>query len=237
MIRLRIDLPFDAFEAVCRDRGRVKNVIDNALSRHGYRRIDNQPVRYGFGVIARPVGKNGLRRIERIYLGSSDPAIAEPMAKITAEDLVEPSLTPGAGLDLRQARIIRDERWTPTEALSLYAVSPIRVLHRAEGGRSQALLIPGEAFDAALNRSMSTRFGRVFRLRFIPDRLYSFARRGKLAASMAVGARPDGRPICLPGIVTPFVLAGPSADLRDAWFSGLGAGTGMGFGCMEEAEL
>ena len=77
MIRLRIDLPFDAFEAVCQDRGCVKNVIDSALSRHGYRRTDNQPVRYGFGVISRLVGKNGLRRIERIYLGSGDPAIAE----------------------------------------------------------------------------------------------------------------------------------------------------------------
>jgi len=237
MIRLRIDLPFNAFEAVCQDRGRIKNIIDSALSRHGYSRVDNQPVRYGFGVIARPVGKSGLRRIERVYLGSSDPAIAEAIARIAAEDLLEPSLVSGAGLDLRQATIIRDERWTPSEALSLYALSPIRVLHRELGSRSQAMLTPGEAFNAALNRIMATRFGRPFRLSFIPDRLYSFAKRGQLTASMAVGSRPDGRPICLPGIVTPFVLAGPSEDLRDAWWTGLGAGTGMGFGCLEEAGL
>ena len=237
MIRLRIDLPFDAFEAVCQDRGRVKNIIDSALARHGYSRIDNQPVRYGFGVIARPVGKNGLRRVERVYVVSSDATIAEAVAKITSEDLVEPSLTPGAGLDLRRATMARDERWAPCEALSLYALSPIRVLQREPGCRSQALLTPGEGFTAALNRSMQTRFGRPFRLSFIPDRLYSFAKKGHLMASMAVGSRPDGRPICLPGIVTPFVLAGPMEDLRDAWFSGLGAGTGMGFGCLEEAEL
>lgn len=236
MIRIRIDLPFDAFEAVCQDRGRIKNVIDNALARHGYRRLDNQPVRYGFGVIARPIG-NGLRRIERIYLGSSDPVIAEAIAKITPEDLIEPSLTPGAGLDLRRARFIRDESWVPTEALALYAVSPIRVLHRSEGGRSQALFTPGDAFDAALNRSMATRFGRPFQLRFIPDRWYSFAKKGNLVASMAIGVRSDGRLICLPGIVTPFVLVGPSEDLQDAWFSGLGTGTGMGFGWVEEAKL
>jgi CRISPR-associated endoribonuclease Cas6 len=159
------------------------------------------------------------------------------MAKITVEDLVEPSLSPGAGLDLRRATIAQDERWIPSEALSLYALSPIRVLHREQGGRSQALLTPGEAFNTALNRIMQTRFGRPFRLSFIPDRLYSFAKQSRLTASMAVGVRPDGRPVCLPGIVTPFVLAGPSEDLRDAWFSGLGAGTGMGFGCIEEAEL
>jgi hypothetical protein len=84
---------------------------------------------------------------------------------------------------------------------------------------------------------MQSRFGRPFRLRLIPDRAYSFAKRGDLSASMAVGTRPDGRPLCLPGIVTPFVLAGPAEDLRDAWFSGLGTGTGMGFGCVEEASL
>jgi hypothetical protein len=237
MLRLRMDLPFDAFEAVCQDRGRIKNVIDSALSRHGYSRVDNQPVRYGFGVIAKPVGKHGLRRVERVILGTSDPAIAEAMARISPDDLLEPSLTPGAGLDLRRAAIVRDERWVPAEALALYAVSPIRVLQYAQGERSRALLTPGEAFDAALNRAMSARFGRPFRLKFIPDRLYSFARRGDLSASMAVGARSDGRPLCLPGIVTPFVLAGPVEDVRDAWFSGLGTGTGLGFGCVEEAGL
>lgn len=237
MLRLRIDLPFDAFEAVCRDRGRVKNIIDNALARRGYNRIDNQPVCYGFGVIARPVGVNGLRRIERVVLGTSDPTIAEAMAKITSNDLLEPSLTPGAGLDLRRATIRRDERWMAVEALSLYALSPIRVLGWKKRGRSQALLTPGEAFNAALNRVMETRFGRPFRLSFIPDRLYSFSKKGNLTASMAVGMKADGRPICLPGIVTPFLLTGPSQDLCDAWFSGLGAATGMGFGCLEQAEL
>lgn len=236
MIRLRIDLPFDAFEAVCQDRGRIKNVIDYALSRHGYRRVDNQPVRYGFGVIARPVGNNGLRRVERVILGSSDPPIAEALAQFTSEDLLEPALTPGAGLDLRRARIVRDDRWTPVEALSLYALSPIRVLQRI-GNRSQAVLEPGEAFNTALNGSMTTRFGRTFRLTFIPDRLYTFAHRGRLTASMAVGQRSDGRPLCLPGLLTPFVLTGPAEDLRDAWFSGLGASTGLGFGCVEEAAL
>lgn len=237
MIRLRIDLPYDAFEAVCRCRDNVKNIIDSALSRYGYSRVDNTPVRYGFGVLSRPVGKEGLRRIERVILGSADPRIAQAIAKITSEDLLEPSMTPGAGLDLRQARIIRDERWTPAEALSLYALSPIRALVYDKGGRSRALLTPGLEFNAALNRAMACRFGRSFRLTFIPDALYARARGGNLSASMAIKIREDSRPVCLPGIVTPFVLAGSSEDLRDAWFSGLGAGTGMGFGCVEEATI
>jgi len=236
MIRLRIDLPFNAYEAVCQDRGSIKNIIDSALSKHGYHRVDNRPVRYGFGAISRPTGKGGLRRVERIYLGTSDPKIASAMNRITVADLVEPSLTPGAGLDLRKARIFRDERWVPAEALSLYALSPIRVLSREDGDRSRAMLDLGPHFTQALNRIMETRFGRPFHLTFIPDRLYSFSRKGNLSASMAVGKRPDGRVICLPGIVTPFVLTGPVDDVRDAWFSGLGAGTGMGFGCVEEAE-
>ncbi|MHB1563728.1 MAG: CRISPR-associated endoribonuclease Cas6 [Leptospirillum sp.] len=236
MIRLRIDLPFNAHKAVCQDRGSIKNIVDSALSKHGYHRIDNRPVRYGFGVISRPVGKGGLRRVERIYLGSSDPEIAVAMSRIVAEDLCESSLTPGAGLDLREARIFRDDRWIPCEAMSLYAVSPIRVLSRDGRDRSLAILNIGTDFSSILNRIMETRFGRPFCLTFIPDRLYSFMRKGHLSASMAVGRRPDGRVICLPGIVTPFVLTGPPDDLRDSWFSGLGAGTGMGFGCVEETK-
>lgn len=237
MIRLRMDLPFNAYEAVCQDRGRVKNILDNVLARHGYARIDNQPVRYGFGVLSRPLEKNGLRRIERIYLGTSDPFIAEAMARIVPEDLLEPSLAPGAGLDLRRAVILRDERWIPVEALSLYALSPIRVLARGTGERSRALLVTGLEFDTALNKVMTLRFGRPFQLRLIPDRSYSFMKHGDLSASMAVGIRPNGKPLCLPGIVTPFLLTGPVEDIRDAWFSGLGAGTGMGFGCVEEARV
>lgn len=236
MIRLRISLPLNAYEAVCEDRGRIKNIIDNALSKYEYHRTDNRPVRYGFGVISRPVGKQGLRKVERIYLGSSDPEIAAAIGKIVSEDLIEPSLVPGAGLDLRRAKISKDERWVPCEAMSLYAISPIRILAREEGGRSKSVLSIGPDFSQILNRTMETRFGRPFRLTFIPDRTYSFIMKGRLSASMAVGKRPDGRAICLPGIVTPFVLAGPSDDLRVAWFSGLGAGTGMGFGCVEEAH-
>ena len=237
MIRLRIDLPFNAYEAICQDRGSIKNIIDSALSKNGYHRVDNRPVRYGFGVISRPTGKGGLRRVERVYMGTSDPEIASAMNRIAVEDLIEQSLTSGAGLDLRKARIFRDERWVPSEALSLYALSPIRVLTREDGDRrTRAILDPGPDFTKSLNRIMSTRFGRPFNMTFIPDRLYTFSKKGNVSASMAVGRRPDGSVICLPGIVTPFILAGPVEDLRDAWFSGLGAGTGIGFGCVEEAE-
>ena len=178
MIRLRIDLPFNAYEAICQDRGSIKNIIDSALSKYGYHRVDNRPVRYGFGVISKPTGKNGLRRVERVYLGSSDPEIASAMNRIAVEDLVEPSLTPCAGLDLRKARIFRDERWIPCEALSLYALSPIRVLTREDGDRrTRAILDPGPDFTKSLNRIMSTRFGRPFNMTFIPDRLYTFSKK------------------------------------------------------------
>ena len=111
------------------------------------------------------------------------------------------------------------------------------MLNHEPGGRTKAVLTPGDEFNAALNRIMARRFGRSFRLTFIPDRLYTFSRKGKIAASMAIKIREDGQPVCLPGIVTPFVLTGPTEDLRDAWFSGLGVGTGMGFGCVEEAGV
>jgi len=163
--------------------------------------------------------------------------MAEALAQIAPDDLVEPSQVPGAGLDVRRSKIHQELTWFPTSILSVYAISPIRVLQRNdESHRSLAILTLGPGWEMALNRTMATRFGRPFHLRVIPDAFYVRARQGNLVAHMGVKKDAQGRPVILPGLVFPFVLTGPEADLRDAWYNGLGAGTGMGFGCLEVSE-
>lgn len=213
----------------------LKNIFDSALSRHGYRIDRSRPARYGFGVIARPVRVGGSRvqrmfRIERAWIGSTDPEVVQALAKITPDDLYEPKDVSGAGLDLRKATIT-DEQWYPADAVAGYAISPIRVLHTSPGSpRGYCMSVFGRAFDEALNRTMERRFGRPFRLRFIPDAAYVRLHRGNVVARMGVRSLPDGRIVALDGVVVPFLLAGPPEDLRDAWYNGLGSGTAQGFG-------
>ena len=233
IIRWKIDVPREDRSAVIHSRDAVKNLIDAALVRHGYRVNRKQPARYGFGVVAKPVAMPGTKRlhkVERVIVGSSDPAIARAMESWTAEDLWEPNAVPGSGLDLRGSSIRPDPSPILGDAIALYMVSPLRV---QEGNTGQTLLELGETWELALNRTMGRRFGKPFHLHVIPDSWYIRSNRGKIVARMAVKVRNDGYVVAYPGLVFPFVLTGPRDELQIVWYSGLGGSTAMGFGCVE----
>jgi len=236
MIRWRIDVPRGNRSTIVRSRDAVKNLIDAGLVRHGYILDRSQPARYGFGVVAKRVNMPGdaiYHRVERVIVGSSDPGVSNALEQWTAEDLLEPNAVPGAGLDMRMSTLSRDPSPVVGEAISLYAVSPLRVLDARSG---KSLLELGPQWEDALNRTMSHRFNRSFHLRIIPDSWYVRSRQGKIIARMAVKVREDGYVVSYPGLVLPFLLAGPVDELHTAWYSGLGSSTAMGFGCVEVAQ-
>ncbi len=235
IFRWKIDVPRDDRSPVIRSRDSVKNLIDAALVRHGYQINRGQPARYGFGVVAKRVGTptQRLHRVERVIVGSSDPTIAKALAAWTPEDLWEPNAVPGAGLDLRNSIMAADPSPIISEAITLYAVSPLRVL---DGNPGRTILELGAAWEIALNRTMARRFGHAFHLHVIPDSWYVRAKHGQIIAHMAVKIRTDGYVVAYPGLVLPFVLTGPRNELHVAWYSGLGGSTAMGFGCVEVAQ-
>lgn len=236
MIRWKIDVPHGDRSSVIRSRDSVKNLIDAALVRHGYHVDRTQPARYGFGVVAKRVVAPGVQRfhrVERVIVGSSDPSIASALAQWTPEDLWEPNAVPGAGLDLRHSRLMDDPSPIVGGAISLYAISPIRVM---DGNPGQTILELGAPWEQALNRTMTRRFGRPFDLHVIPDSWYVRAQHGNIVARMAVKVRSDGYVVAYPGLVLPFVLTGSPDELQVVWYSGLGGSTAMGFGCVEVAQ-
>lgn len=239
--KISIDLPIGYRHAVIQDRDQVANTLVAALKKHGWQVPENRPARWHFGVIAKRLNPNAkqpkqwLHRVERVVAGSSDPATAAALAELTPADLVEPTQTPGAGLDLSMAEIHALPPWQDTEAVNLYCVSPIRVSD--PDNRKYSLLETGDTFNRTLNQTMQTRFGRSFDLRLTPDNLYVRAQQGKIAAGMAIKTdAKTGQSVIVRGIVLPFLLTGPAADIRDAWYSGLGRSTARGFGCVEVAE-
>lgn len=236
IFRWRIDVPRGDRSPVIRSRDAVKNLIDAALVRHGYAVDRSRPARYGFGVVAQRVpmpGSQRWHRVQRLIVGSSDPAIAQALAEWASDDLWEPNAVPGAGLDLRHSTLSVDPSPVVGEAISLYAVSPIRVV---EGNPGQTILELGPAWEQGLNRTMARRFGRPFHLHVIPDSWYVRARHGQIVARMAVKVRSDGYVVAYPGLLLPFVLTGPREELDVAWYSGLGSSTAMGFGCVEVGQ-
>lgn len=235
-IKLRIDLPLRSTAAVITNRDPIANLLIAALERRGYRYDSRQPSRWGFGAVTRRVHpRQRLWAVQRIYVGSSDPEIVTALAQIQPDDLVEPNAVSGSGLHLQEATIYRLETWLPCESVQLYTISPLRVTDRTAERPGDACLETGPRFDDLLNRAMARRFGREFRLRLVPDSLYVRSRQGRIEAGMGVKADPRKGAIIKKGIVLPFLLCGPPADLRDAWYSGLGSGTARGFGCVEMA--
>ncbi len=237
-IRLRIEVPLTP-PTVFKTQDSVHNLLVHAMAQHGYHLPRNQPARWGFGVIRRPVSSIPtslpLFHLQRIIVGSTDREIADVLAQLTPDDLTELSQVPGSGLDLRHAQIIHDRSWIPTAVLPIAPISPVRVLEHGPRG-SIALLQLGPTWEARLNHVMTRRFDRPFAIRVIPDDIYLRERGGRVCTQLPVKSMPKThRPVVLPGLQFPAILTGPEADLRDAWFNGLGAGTGMGFGCLGTA--
>lgn len=240
-IRIDISVPRNYRHAVIQDRDQVANTLVAALKQHGWKMDEKQPARWHFGVIAKQCNpksdnpKQWVHRIERVIVGSSDPATAKALSQITPADLIELNQAPGAGLDLSMATITPLPPWQDTEAVSLYCISPIRVSD--PNNRKFSLLETGDTFNQALNQTMQSRFKRPFDLRLVPDSLYVRAQGGDIAAGMAIKTNDKtGKPIIVRGMVLPFLLTGPAEDIRDAWYNGLGRSTARGFGCVEMAE-
>ncbi|OQW91247.1 MAG: hypothetical protein BWK78_05150 [Thiotrichaceae bacterium IS1] len=245
-LKLYIDLPFSHRAAIIHSRDNVANLLTAAMRKYGYQPPDNQPARWGFGVIAKPANPGShnpkqarLHLVQRVIVGTSDPDLATILSQLQPNDLLEPNQVAGAGLDLRMSTISRAPSWIETEAAAFYCVSPVRVTQPSPHGEDpKEYLQTGDTFNQLLNRTMQTRFGRIFDLTLIPDSLYVKSRHGDIKARMAIKMTTDKKtaetvPLTVSGLVLPFILTGAPEDLRDAWYSGLGRSTARGFGCLE----
>ncbi len=232
MLRLKIELPKDTYHTVIRSRDEVANVLIHAMVKHGFQVEKNTAAKWGFGVLSTPTDKTkNLRRIGRVYVGSSDPKIAEILSKIEPKDLIEPNAMPGCGLNLSMAEITKQTTSLETEGIGFYCISPIRPAHLPQ--TEYELPAFGQPFNDALNLAMQHRFNREFHLSFAPDSLYVRAKGGNVTARMAHNRKSPQGVLTKPGLITPFVLTGPKEEIDIAYFSGLGINTGRGFGCIE----
>jgi|ACXJ01.1.fsa_nt_gi CRISPR-associated endoribonuclease Cas6 len=238
MFRLRIDIKKENCknQNVMSHCGQIKNIFNTALRKYGYCQETNKPAKYGFGAIIRKIDNTtnrSLYRVDRIWIGSADQTIAKAISMITPEDLLEPTMTPGAGLDLRKnARFYIETVNNASGVVQCFTNTPIRILS-GRGNNKQTLFDFGEEFNINLNKNLETRFGKPFSLKFVPDNTFVRLNKGRVVKSLPVAGHINGQKDVVfywPGVVVPFVLIGPPEDINTVLSSGLGTGTGMGFG-------
>lgn len=84
---------------------------------------------------------------------------------------------------------------------------------------------------AAVNARLSRLAGRSVNLQVEPDSLYLRAN-PRHSVLVSLKRKPNGRHAFVIGMSAPLVLAGSEADLRLAWYAGIGEKTRNGFGCI-----
>ncbi len=209
------------------DHSTLKNILEYALTRSGVPYRPFGPARWGWGAYTIPDPACPHRfLLVGLGWGSADPRYMTILDHLTPESVQQSAVE--TGIDWPDSVMQDDAPLISTDILLVQPVTPIRVLESVLHGRRKAILILNAAWTAALNRTMSYRFGRPFHLQVQQDQM--------LAHHAVMGIRPLSAQTNLPGIVAPFILTAPETqELQSVWASGLGANTGMGFGWVHDA--
>ena len=210
----------------------LKNVLEFATTRGGAAlRSHAGPARWGWGFTTQLRPHSSDRVLTSLSWGTTDPAMEEALRCLTPERLRESAAE--AGMPLRVVTWDADPVPDFTHSLFVQPITPLRVLESARYGRRLVRLQLDAAWEAALNRTMSYRFGRPFALRVTLDPAWLWATPSGIR-SQPFENKTTHHIVRLPGLMTPFLLDGPPDDLATVWANGCGAGTGMGFGWIQD---
>lgn len=115
--------------------------------------------------------------------------------------------------------------------LSLLMLSPVAIRAPGQPGKKWLKDLRTVDFAAVINHRLSRLAGRPTYLQAQADSLYLRANPDH-SVLVPVKQNRQGRCNFVIGMSAPFVLAGSEADLRLAWYAGIGEKTRNGFGCL-----
>ena len=173
-----------------------------------------------------------VRRTREIVVSTPDPDIARHLLKADPAAMRKDQPATGERIDMSGARIVPDpDPVVPGSTfIDAFMLTPIAISRRGDrtGGRWHA--DPDEVeLSAAVNRRLSRIAGRSVRLTVAPDDMYVATRRQSCATRVDV-KRTGSQSAVVIGMTFPFVLCGCPADLRLAWYAGIGEKNRLGFG-------
>jgi CRISPR-associated endoribonuclease Cas6 len=173
-----------------------------------------------------------VRRTREIVVSTPDPDIAHHLLKADPAAMRKDQPATGERIDMSGARIVPDpDPIVPGSTfIDAFMLTPIAISRRGDrtGGRWHA--DPDEVeLSAAVNRRLSRIAGRSVRLTVAPDDMYVATRRQSCATRVDV-KRTGSQSAVVIGMTFPFVLCGCPADLRLAWYAGIGEKNRLGFG-------
>lgn len=174
----------------------------------------------------------GQRRLRSITISTSDAIIGEILSKLDPRD-VEVVSSNGDRVSMSGAHKIEITDPIPegTSEHVFTFISPLALmLQKHQKGKTEfARNISDIDLSAALKRGLSQRIGRQVNLEASIDPLTRLTSSNPTIVRLR---KQKDQVVTVPAFTTTLTLRGSTEDIRTAYFSGLGAKTRYGFGCL-----
>lgn len=168
-----------------------------------------------------------------LVVATPDPLLSEKLATLKTAAICYTRASTTETVDFSAAEIFPDpDPIVPgTHGLGVLMLSPLALSVPGEGRRRWMQQLNGMDLAAAINPRLSRLADRPVTLHIQADSLYLRAN-PRHSVLVSVKQTPSGQSSFVIGLSAPLVLMGSEADLRLAWYAGLGEKTRVGFGCI-----
>lgn len=168
-----------------------------------------------------------------LIVATPDKMLAEALSALKPESIRYARASTAEVVDFSAAERIPDpDPIVPgTHGLAVLLLSPLALSAPDKQPRRWLTELNKVDLAAAINPRLSRLAGRPVALQIQADSLYLRAN-PRHSTLVSIKQTPSGQASFVIGLSAPLVLAGSEADLRLAWYAGLGEKTRSGFGCV-----
>ncbi len=168
-----------------------------------------------------------------VVVATPDPLLADALSALKPATLRYARASTAEVVDFSAAECLPDpDPIAPgTHSLAVLLLSPLALSAPGQQPRRWLSALNQVDLAAAINPRLSRLAGRPVALQIQADSLYLRAN-PRHSVLVSVKQSPSGQAGFVIGLAAPLVLAGSEADLRLAWYAGLGEKTRNGFGCI-----
>ena len=189
---------------------------------------------WNFAALGRQTHKETVAH--SLVVSTTDTALAQWLYQLKPKDIEYARLKTLERVSFAEAEITYepDPILPQQNALGALLLSPLAIKEKNNAKRWHKNLTEVE-LSQAISQRLSRIAGREVRLQVQADSLYVRCN-PKHSVLVPIKKMPNGKLAYIIGMSAPLVLMGSEADLRFAWYAGLGEKTRSGFGCIGLAE-
>lgn len=239
MYRLRITLP-KGQEAAYRNLDMLHDALVNAWTAAGAPAADvvgQKALPWHFAALGRR--RDGHNMVHTLVVGTPDPDLSQTLIRIDPAQVAHARASTAEAVDFSRGTIVPDpDPVGPGQtALGVVMLSPLAISTQARQDTKHRWhsTLDGLDLSRAVNKRLSRLAGRPVCLKIDPDRLYMRIQ-PRYDTLVRTKEGPGGKCAFVIGMLLPLVLQGSEADLRLAWYAGIGEKNRSGFGAIGSAE-